>query len=97
MIHTAGCGERHRSSTLRSGASGPTPTGPPVPLAARPLLELANFITVGLLPAKLRRQYGLRWDPIRGLILRAGAEYTRRLLVPVLPRRVRYAADRAAA
>jgi len=46
---------------------------PPVPLKARPLLELANFITVGLLPADLRRQYGLRWDPVRGLMLRVGA------------------------
>ncbi len=64
---------------------------PPVPLAARPLLELANFVTIGLLPATLRRQYGLRWDPVRGLMLRVGAEYTRRLLVPALPRRIRYA------
>ncbi len=70
---------------------------PPVPLSARPLLELANFITVGLLPATLRRQYGLRWDPVRGLILRAGAQYTKRLLIPVLPRRVRYGQSRAAA
>jgi uncharacterized protein (DUF2236 family) len=70
---------------------------PPVPLVARPLLELANFITVGLLPADLRRQYGLRWDPLRGLMLRVGAEYTRRVVVPVLPRRVRYAARPAAA
>ena len=63
---------------------------PPVPLKARPLLELANFITVGLLPADLRRQYGLRWDPVRGLMLRVGAEYTKRVVFPVLPRRVRY-------
>lgn len=70
---------------------------PPVPLAARPLLELANFITVGLLPTDLRRQYDLGWDPVRGLILRVGAEYTRRVLVPVLPRRVRYGPTRAAA
>jgi uncharacterized protein (DUF2236 family) len=69
---------------------------PPVPLQARPLLELANFITVGLLPADIRRQYGLNWDPVRGLMLRFGAEYTRRVLVPVLPRRVRYATARAA-
>lgn len=69
---------------------------PPVPLAARPVLELANFVTVGLLPARLRRQYGLGWDPVRGLMLRAGAQYAKRVLVPVLPRRVRYT-DRAAA
>jgi uncharacterized protein (DUF2236 family) len=62
---------------------------PPVPLRARPLLELANFVTVGLLPARLRRQYRLSWDPVRGLALRVGQEYTRRLLVPVIPGRLR--------
>ena len=35
---------------------------PPVPLAKRPILEVVNFITVGLLPARLRRQFGLTWD-----------------------------------
>jgi uncharacterized protein (DUF2236 family) len=68
---------------------------PPVPLLARPLLELANFITVGLLPGRLRRQYGLRWNPVRGLAVRGGAEYTKRLLLPVLPGRLRYAARAA--
>ncbi|MBV9365333.1 MAG: DUF2236 domain-containing protein [Solirubrobacterales bacterium] len=63
---------------------------PPVPLAARPLLELANFVTVGLLPARLRRQYGLRWDPVRGLVHWGGAQYTRRILVPLLPERLRW-------
>lgn len=63
---------------------------PPVALPARPLLELANFITVGLLPRRLRRAYGLSWDPLRGLAHRGGAEYVRRVLVPMLPGRVRY-------
>jgi len=63
---------------------------PPVPLAARPLLELANSITVGMLPPRLRRQYGLRWDPLRGLAVRAGAQYARRLVLPVLPHRLRH-------
>jgi uncharacterized protein (DUF2236 family) len=65
---------------------------PPVPLAARPVLELANFVTVGLLPARLRREYGLRWDPARTLALAGGAEYAKRLVVPLLPARLRYAA-----
>ncbi len=69
---------------------------PPVPFAARPLVELANFVTVGLLPARLRRQYRLSWDPARQLVLFGGAEYARRLLMPLLPGRVRYF-DRAAA
>ena len=63
---------------------------PPVPLAARPLLELANFVTVGLLPAGLRRQYGLGWDPVRGLVHWGGAQYTRRILVPLMPGRLRW-------
>jgi uncharacterized protein (DUF2236 family) len=63
---------------------------PPVPVVARPLLELANTITVGLLPAPLRRQYGFRWDPVRGLAIRAGAEWAKRLLLPALPARVRF-------
>ena len=63
---------------------------PPVPLLARPLLEVANFITVGLLPRRLRRAYGLRWDPLRGLVHRGAAQYSRRVLVPVMPGRVRY-------
>jgi uncharacterized protein (DUF2236 family) len=67
---------------------------PPVPLHARPLLELANFVTVGLLPARIRRQYGFGWDPLRGLALRGHTEYAKRLLVPFLPGRIRYA-DRA--
>jgi uncharacterized protein (DUF2236 family) len=63
---------------------------PPVPLPARPLVELGNFVTVGLLPARLRAEYGLRWDPARQLALIGGAEYTRRVLLPLLPGRVRY-------
>jgi uncharacterized protein (DUF2236 family) len=63
---------------------------PPVPIAVRPLLEMANFITVGLLPGDLRRQYGLGWDPVRRLVHRGGAESVRRLLVPLLPGRLRY-------
>ena len=62
---------------------------PPVPLIRRPVLELVNFITVGLLPAKLRRQYGLRWNPVRSLALRGGAEYAKRVLVPLAPEALR--------
>ena len=31
---------------------------PPVPLAARPLVEAVNFITIALLPERIRREYG---------------------------------------
>lgn len=63
---------------------------PPIPRAARPLLELANFVTVGLLPPQIRAQYGFRWDPVRGLALLGHTEHARRLLVPFLPGRLRY-------
>jgi uncharacterized protein (DUF2236 family) len=63
---------------------------PPVGLAKRPILEVVNFITVGLLPAQLRRQFGLTWDPVRALMLRGGAEYAKRVLVPLAPGRLRF-------
>jgi uncharacterized protein (DUF2236 family) len=62
---------------------------PPVPLIRRPVLELVNFITVGLLPSRLRRQYGLHWDPLRSLALRGGAAYAKRVLVPLAPHELR--------
>ena len=62
---------------------------PPVSLRFRPLLELANQITVGLLPPRVREQYGFSWDPVRAVALHGGAEYVKRVLVPVLPERVR--------
>jgi len=70
---------------------------PPVPLIRRPALELVNFITVGLLPGRLRRQYGLHWDPLRSLALRGGAEYAKRVLVPLAPQGLRYVPSARAA
>ena len=55
---------------------------PPVSLRARPLLELVNTITVGLLPRGIRRQYGFSWDPVRAVALHGGAEYVRRVVMP---------------
>jgi uncharacterized protein (DUF2236 family) len=60
---------------------------PPVPLALRPLRELIKQTTVGLLPTPVRRQYGFGWDPVRSVALHGGAEYVRRVLIPVLPER----------
>jgi len=57
---------------------------PPVPLHLRPLLELVNQITVGLLPARVREQYGFSWDPVRAVALHGGAEYVRRVVLPAL-------------
>lgn len=59
---------------------------PPAPLHARPVVELVNQITIGWLPRGIRRQYGFRWDPLRAVALRGGAEYVRRLVVPTAGR-----------
>lgn len=70
---------------------------PPVSIAVRPLLELANQITVGLLPPRIRKGYGLRWDPLRDVALHGGAEYVKRVVVPVLPDRLRLVSSARAA
>jgi uncharacterized protein (DUF2236 family) len=70
---------------------------PPVSLRTRPMLEVANFATVGLLPRRVREMYGFAWDPARALVLRGGAEYTKRVVVPLLPDRWRYRRRRRAA
>ena len=59
---------------------------PPVPLRAKPLVELVNQITIGWLPRDIRRQYGFYWDPLRAVALRGGAEYVKRLALPVADR-----------
>ncbi len=65
---------------------------PPVPNLARPLLEAVNFITVALLPEVIRRQYGFAPLPptvVRRAMVRAGAVYVRRGLLPFLPAQIR--------
>lgn len=65
---------------------------PPVPNLARPLLEAVNFITVALLPDVIRRQYGFAPLPptvVRRAMVRAGAVYVRRGLLPFLPAQLR--------
>ena len=57
---------------------------PPVPLHLR-WLESMNAVVVGSLPAWLRRGYDLSWDPVREVLRRGGAEYTKRVLLPLLP------------
>ncbi len=65
---------------------------PPVPWAARPLLEAVNFITIALLPDKVRDEYGFAPLPpaaVRKAIVAGGAEYVKRAVVPFLPERLR--------
>jgi uncharacterized protein (DUF2236 family) len=66
---------------------------PPVPLYARPLLETANFITITLLPGRIRREYGFSPLPpvfIRRALVNGGAEYVKRAVIPFLPERLRF-------
>ncbi len=58
---------------------------PPLPLVARPLLELVNQVTIGSLPKVVRDQYGFGWDPVRGATLAVAAEATKRFVHPLLP------------
>jgi len=65
---------------------------PPVPALARPALETANFVTIALLPDRIREQY--RFSPVPPAILRkalveGGARYFRRAVMPLLPSRLR--------
>jgi uncharacterized protein (DUF2236 family) len=65
---------------------------PPVPLAARPLVETVNFVTIALLPDRIRDQYGFSPLPpvfARKALVRAGAEYVKRGVLPFLPARLR--------
>ena len=66
---------------------------PPVPLAAKPLVEAVNFVTITLLPEPIRSQYGFSRMPpqvVRRAVVAGGAEYVKRLVVPLLPGALRY-------
>ncbi len=65
---------------------------PPVPLYAQPLVETVNFITIALLPDRIRDAYGFSALPppfVRRALVRAGGEYVKRAVVPFLPSRLR--------
>ena len=65
---------------------------PPVPLSARPLVETVNFVTIALLPDRIREQYGFSPLPpvlVRKALVRAGAEYIKRGVLPFMPQRLR--------
>ena len=66
---------------------------PPVPLYVKPLVETANFITIALLPDPIRRGYGFSPLPpsfVRKALVKGGAAYVKRAVVPFLPDRLRY-------
>ena len=58
---------------------------PPSPGALRPLVEVMRFLTVGLLPERVRAGYGLTWDPQRDRVIAALASALRGGVVPLLP------------
>ncbi len=65
---------------------------PPVPIQLRPVVEAVNFVTVALLPAQIREQYGfspLPPVPVRKLAVNAYAEYVKRAVLPLVPGRLR--------
>jgi len=62
---------------------------PPAPAHMRWLVETVNFVIAGSLPAGIRRGYALSWDPLREGLRRGGAQYTRRVLLPLLPAALR--------
>jgi uncharacterized protein (DUF2236 family) len=65
---------------------------PPVPWLARPLVETVNFITIALLPDRIRREYGFSVLPpaaVRRALVAGGAEYVKRAVIPLLPDRLR--------
>jgi uncharacterized protein (DUF2236 family) len=65
---------------------------PPIPWLARPLLETVNFITIALLPDRIRHEYGfsaLPPAPIRRALVAGGAEYVKRAVIPLMPDRLR--------
>lgn len=73
---------------------------PPVRRALRPLLETANFVTVALLPDQIRRQYGFSPLPpaaVRKALVSGGAQYVKRVVIPVLPARLRFVPSTRAA
>ncbi len=62
---------------------------PPVPLPLRPAVEAINVVTASLMPARLRRDYELSWDPVRAALLTGSREWVRRIAMPLLPGRLR--------
>jgi uncharacterized protein (DUF2236 family) len=65
---------------------------PPAPLLVRPALvplsEALGLVTVGLLPSRVREDFGFDWGPGRELLLSASTQMVRRLM-PLLPSLVR--------
>jgi len=62
---------------------------PPLPLKLRPAMKAVEVVTASLMPPRLRRDYGLSWDPVRAALVLGSRESVRRIAMPLLPRRLR--------
>ena len=62
---------------------------PPLPRALRPAMEAVAVVTASLMPPRLRREYGLAWDPARAALITCSREWVRRIAMPLLPGRLR--------
>lgn len=61
---------------------------PRAPVVAAPVFAAVRQLTIGLLPARLREEYGLPWDPVRGATL-ATVALTSQAVLPRVPRPLR--------
>ncbi|KAB2809579.1 DUF2236 domain-containing protein [Pimelobacter simplex] len=61
----------------------------PVPLVARPGVTVTNLLVIGMLPAEVRRLYGLPWTPAHAVAWH-GATTFARTSRHVVPHRVRF-------
>ena len=60
---------------------------PPVPLRCGRCSSWSTRSRSGCCRGDIRRGYGFSWDPARSVALHGGAEYVRRVMLPLLPRR----------
>jgi uncharacterized protein (DUF2236 family) len=58
---------------------------PPLPLALRPAAEALGLVTVGLLPERLREQYGFGWGRGRAALVAGSRHSARRFVLPLVP------------
>ena len=84
VAETVGSGAAHPGAGSRRVAD--TVLRPPLPPALRAGFDAVAFATVGLLPAELRRGYGITWTPAHALAhagLRIALRGTRRMPGPL--------------
>jgi uncharacterized protein (DUF2236 family) len=62
---------------------------PPLPFPLRPAMEAVNLVTASLMPPRLRREYGLAWDPARAALVATSRQWVRRIAMPLTPTRLR--------